>query len=156
MSGKTIAVYDALQDMHCTDVLNKGMDILDWYPLTQDYTTKEGGIWVDKNPANDIACTTPVHAIRMKDGRVWDAVNGWRKSPKPTLADDISFKPSTRRILAHLQARGSITVLEALAAYGTARIAPAIHDLREGGYSIETVKKADAGGHNYTRYVLAA
>jgi hypothetical protein len=58
--------------------------------------------------------------------------------------------------LAHLQARGSITVLEALAAYGTARIAPAIHDLREGGYSIETVKKADAGGHNYTRYVLAA
>jgi hypothetical protein len=75
---------------------------------------------------------------------------------KPTLADDISFKPSTRRILAHLKARGSITVLEALAAYGTARIAPAIHDLREGGYSIETVKKADAGGHNYTRYVLAA
>jgi hypothetical protein len=90
--------------------------------------------------------------------RVWDDAHMRLapKSSKPTLADDISFKPSTRRILAHLKARGSITVLEALAAYGTARIAPAIHDLREGGYSIETVKKADAGGHNYTRYVLAA
>lgn len=82
----------------------------------------------------------------------------WRfkLATKPTLADDLSFKPSTRRILAHLKKRGSISVLEALAAYGTARIAPAIHDLREGGYDIETVKKADAGGHQYSRYVLKA
>jgi hypothetical protein len=156
MIGKTMEAYDALQAMHRTDVLNKGVDIMDWFDLTQDYTKTEGGSWIDKNPATSISSTARVHAIRMKDGRVWDVVNGWRNPAKPTLADDISFKPSTRRILAHLKARGSITVLEALAAYGTARIAPAIHDLREGGYSIETVKKADAGGHNYTRYVLAA
>jgi hypothetical protein len=97
---------------------------------------------------------------KFRDGNTWyvkrDGKNIELIPSKPTLADDISFKPSTRRILAHLKARGSITVLEALAAYGTARIAPAIHDLREGGYNIETVKKADAGGHNYTRYVLAA
>jgi hypothetical protein len=73
---------------------------------------------------------------------------------KPTLADALTFKPSTRRVLAHLEKHGSITVLEALAAYGVTRIAPAIHDLREGGYDIETVSKKDGGGHNYTRYVL--
>jgi hypothetical protein len=75
---------------------------------------------------------------------------------KPTLADDISFKPSTRRVLAHLKSKGSISGMEAFAAYGTMRIAPAIHDLREGGYDIETVQKHDVPGHKYTRYVLKA
>jgi hypothetical protein len=82
----------------------------------------------------------------------------WRfkLAKRPTLATDISFKPSTRRVLAHLRKRGSISVLEALAAWGTARIAPAIHDLRAAGYVIDTVKKTDAGGHQYSRYVLKA
>lgn len=79
-----------------------------------------------------------------------------RVDHKPTLASDLAFKPSTRRILAHMRSKGSITVLEALASYGTARIAPAIYDLRNGGYDIETVAKKDPGGHNYTRYVLKA
>jgi hypothetical protein len=97
---------------------------------------------------------------KFRDANTWYVKNGGKNiehvPAKPTLADDISFKPSTRRVLAHIKSHGSITVLEALAAYGVTRIAPAIHDLREGGYDIETVSKTDAGGHKYTRYVLAA
>jgi hypothetical protein len=155
MIGKTMRVWDAPVAAYGTASISDYDAFGERMKGTAAYTRREGGDWIEDRPSR-INSNTQVHAIRMKDGRVWDVVNGWRKSSKPTLADDISFKPSTRRILAHLKARGSITVLEALAAYGTARIAPAIHDLREGGYSIETVKKADAGGHNYTRYVLAA
>ena len=75
-------------------------------------------------------------------------------SKPATLADDLSLKPATRRILAHLRRRGSITVMEALSAYGMPRIAPQIHDLREVGYDIETVKRKDGGGHQYVRYKM--
>jgi ABC-type Fe3+ transport system substrate-binding protein len=73
---------------------------------------------------------------------------------KPTLADELTLKPSTRTVLAHLKAKGSITVMEALAAYGMTRIAPQIFELREFGVGIDTISKKDAAGHKYTRYAM--
>lgn len=75
---------------------------------------------------------------------------------KPTLADELALKPSTRRVLAHMRKMGDITVLQAIAAYGTARIAPAVYDLRKVGFKVNTVSKVDAAGHKYTSYSLAA
>lgn len=76
------------------------------------------------------------------------------KAPRPTLATELSLKPFTKTILLHLRQRGSISPLEALAAYGSPRIAPQVHDLRRAGYMVETRLNKDAMGHRYTRYVL--
>lgn len=93
-------------------------------------------------------------AERSGDFKWYISFSEMRTVVKPTLADELTLKPSTKRVLTHMRRSGSITVLEALAAYGTARIAPAIHDLRKIGFDIETVSKKDAAGHEYTRYVL--
>ncbi len=78
------------------------------------------------------------------------------KAAKPTLVDEISLKPSTRTVLAHMKKTGSITVMEALAAYGMTRIAPQVFELREAGFEVATISKKDAAGHKYTRYQLQA
>lgn len=78
------------------------------------------------------------------------------KTTKPTLADTLQLKPSTRTILSHLEKRGTISPMEALTSYGNMRLAAAIHDLRKVGYDINTTMKHDEGGHSYARYSLAA
>jgi hypothetical protein len=78
------------------------------------------------------------------------------KKVKPTLADTINLAPGVRRILSHLEKRGSISPVEAHVSYGDMRLAARIHELREVGYDIKTTMKRDEGGHNYARYSLAA
>jgi hypothetical protein len=78
------------------------------------------------------------------------------KKVKPTLADTINLAPGTRRILGHLEKRGSISPVEAQVSYGDMRLAARIFELREVGYDIKTTMKRDEGGHNYARYSLAA
>lgn len=72
-----------------------------------------------------------------------------------SIAKEVSLKPFTKTVLSHLREFGSLTPLQALAAYGSARIAPQIFELREAGYSIVTKQERDGGGHRYSRYVLA-
>ena len=62
--------------------------------------------------------------------------------------------PLAQTILAHLRARGSISKMEALMAYGTSHLADAIYRLRKAGYEITSLYKKDGGGHAYTRYYL--
>jgi hypothetical protein len=71
----------------------------------------------------------------------------------PSFATEINLKPQTRQILRHLR-KESISPLEALTVYGISRLAPAIYDLRQAGYTIRSEHKRDAMGHNYTRYTL--
>lgn len=72
-----------------------------------------------------------------------------------SIATEVSLKPFTRTVLKHLREFGYLTPLQSLAAYGSARIAPQIFELREAGYSIATKQERDAAGHRYSRYVLA-
>lgn len=59
----------------------------------------------------------------------------------------------TETILAHLQAGGSITPIDALREYGCFRLAARIKDLREAGYDVETGWETD-GVKKWARYSL--
>ena len=59
-----------------------------------------------------------------------------------------------KRLLAHLEENGSITPGEALLVHGVFRLAARINELREMGYSIDTVMHVDATGKRYARYWL--
>ncbi len=65
-----------------------------------------------------------------------------------------SLHPFERTILKHLQARKSISPMEALTSYGTARLAPKILNLRKAGFEIVTKIMSDHPGHRYARYTL--
>lgn len=41
-------------------------------------TTKEGGLWQDFILFQRQTPNATVHAIKFSDGRIWDAVNGFR------------------------------------------------------------------------------
>lgn len=62
-------------------------------------------------------------------------------------------------VLMHLRKYGSITQEEAKAAYGCARLAPRINELRKKGYAIETEMVAGKRKHgrvtSYARYRLS-
>lgn len=62
--------------------------------------------------------------------------------------------PVARTILKHLKARGSISPVEAFANYGTLRLAPRIHELRQAGHGITTEVRKDEAKHSYARYSL--
>lgn len=64
--------------------------------------------------------------------------------------DDL--KPLGKKILSHLRRRTSISPLEAFSTYGTMRLAAQIFDLREAGFSINSVEKTAEDGQKYTRY----
>jgi hypothetical protein len=66
------------------------------------------------------------------------------------------LEPLPARILKHLRARKSISPMEALASYGTTRLAAAIFKLRRAGFDITTQINHDQAGHGYARYTLAA
>ena len=68
----------------------------------------------------------------------------------------LKLKPQARKVLNHLTKRKSISPLEALHVYGIYRLAACIHELRKTGIQINTVMKADASGHHYARYEVAA
>ncbi len=75
------------------------------------------------------------------------------KAPEPVVLKKL--QPLPARILKHLQTKKTISPIEALAAYGTTRLAAAIFQLRKAGYTINTEYKNDNVGHPYARYWLA-
>lgn len=72
----------------------------------------------------------------------------------PSIAQELRLKRQTRTILAHLKSYDSISPVEALVSHGISRLAPAIYELRQAGYSITTNMKRDAVGHHYARYII--
>ena len=68
----------------------------------------------------------------------------------------LKLKPQARKVLNHLTKRKSISPLEALHVYGIMRLAACIYELRQIGIQINTIMKADASGHHYARYEVAA
>lgn len=72
----------------------------------------------------------------------------------PSINTAVGLKPSTRKILAHIQRRGSISPLEAQVSYGIARLAPCVYDLRQVGYNVKTALRQDEAGHPYARYSI--
>lgn len=71
-----------------------------------------------------------------------------------SIARELRLKPLAKSVLRHLRNRGSISPMEALAAYGTLRLSAVIHDLRCAGYEITTEMHRDEVGHSYARYVM--
>lgn len=62
------------------------------------------------------------------------------------------------RILTHLQARGSITSMEAFEKYGTTRLSAVIYKLRKHGIAIDSNDESAKNRYGkivyYTRYTL--
>jgi Helix-turn-helix domain len=75
-------------------------------------------------------------------------------APKPSLATAVGLEPQTRRILNHLEKRGSISAMEAIAAYGCTRLAAQVFKLRKAGFDVLTDLREDEAGHRYARYSL--
>lgn len=81
------------------------------------------------------------------------AVTG--EASKPTLATAVGLEPQTRRILGHLEKKGTISPMEALVNYGCFRLAAQVFKLRRAGFDVKTTLHADENGHQYARYSLA-
>ncbi len=45
-------------------------------PKTVAVTSEEGGYWLP------LGAVSTVHSIKFSDGRIWDAINGWRPKPR--------------------------------------------------------------------------
>lgn len=82
--------------------------------------------------------------------------NGTKSTNELNIMKLLKLKPQSRKVLNHLTKRKSISPLEALHIYGIYRLAACIHELRKIGIQINTVMKADASGHHYARYEVAA
>lgn len=82
--------------------------------------------------------------------------NGTKGTNEMNIMKLLKLKPQARKVLNHLTKRKSISPLEALHVYGIYRLAASIHELRKIGIKINTVMKADASGHHYARYEVAA
>ncbi|UOF81040.1 helix-turn-helix domain [Caudoviricetes sp.] len=59
-----------------------------------------------------------------------------------------------QNILAHLEAQGSITAIEALELYGCFRLAARIKDLRDSGHQIETQDVTLGNGKTIAKYTI--
>lgn len=75
---------------------------------------------------------------------------------EPVVVRAPTLTPTDQLILKHLQKRGSISPVEAFAAYGRQIIATSIHRLRNMGHIIETELMRDEAGHRYARYTYSA
>lgn len=72
----------------------------------------------------------------------------------PGIATAIRLKPQAKKVLLHLEKRGTISNLEAWATYGITRLAACVYDLREVGIEIASDLRKDEAGKRYTRYSL--
>lgn len=72
-----------------------------------------------------------------------------------SLAATLKMYPQTRKVLAHLEQRGSISPLEAFGTYRITRLAARIKELRDVGFNIVTDMREDAAGTRYASYQLA-
>lgn len=70
-----------------------------------------------------------------------------------SIAIDLGLPPTTRKVLAHLERRGSISKLEFRSTYGFENLADCIYKLREVGYDILTQRRFDEAGKPYSRYL---
>ncbi len=71
-----------------------------------------------------------------------------------SLAQELNCTPQSRKVLAHLKKRGSITPMEALITYGITRLAARIHELRQAGFDIATQMKRDETKKPYATYLI--
>lgn len=97
------------------------------------------------------------------DGSVADAVgsvhadNGYIEllpPEAPSIAKDLKLTPQAKTILRHLNARKSISPMEALITYSISRLASCIHEIRKAGYEVLTSIKQDEQGHKYANYAF--
>jgi hypothetical protein len=78
-------------------------------------------------------------------------------TPKPKklgLSFALRLYPQTRKVLAHLEAYGTISPLEAFGVYRITRLAARIKEIRAAGVAVKTSMKTDATGTRYAEYVL--
>jgi hypothetical protein len=73
---------------------------------------------------------------------------------QPSIARTIELRPQTRKVLAHLEKRGSITPVEAMVTQGIFSLSSRISELKKAGYRIARELRKDEGGHRYARYSL--
>ena len=59
-----------------------------------------------------------------------------------------------KKILDHLQHKGSITPIQALTLYGSFRLGSIIHRLRQEGFDIRTDLVENQNGNPYAKYYL--
>lgn len=69
---------------------------------------------------------------------------------------ELRVTPQARKVLSHLERRGSISPMEAIITYGITRLAARVHELRNVGFPVTTTLKHDEVGKTYARYSLAA
>lgn len=62
--------------------------------------------------------------------------------------------PQARAVLAHLQAAGSVTGVEAQACLRVRHLPARIFELRKAGVEIDRAIKKDSTGQRYVRYLL--
>ena len=71
-----------------------------------------------------------------------------------SFAGDLSLRPQTRKVLAHLLQGKDLTPLKAMAVYHIRNIADCIMELRKNGYDISTERAVDEVGGRYVHYRL--
>lgn len=65
------------------------------------------------------------------------------------------IKTQHQKIIKHLQTTNGLTVREAMIEYSISSLTKRIHELRDMGYDIESVRKQHpVTGQRYTRYFL--
>jgi hypothetical protein len=72
-----------------------------------------------------------------------------------SIARALGLTPKARKVLTHLESRGSISHAEALITHGLPKVARQIWELRKAGMSIATDLRRDAAGTRYARYVFS-
>jgi hypothetical protein len=73
---------------------------------------------------------------------------------EPTLAQTVALRPQTRKVLSHLERRGTITPMEAQVTHAVFSLSSRIAELRKAGFPITKTLRKDEGGHRYARYTL--
>lgn len=110
--------------------------------------------------------TSRVEAVKVQKPKIARPTKVKPKVAKPakvkpvkvglaSLADAITLYPQTRKVLSHLERRGSISPLEAFGVYRITRLAARIKEIRNAGFKVETIMKTDPTGTKYAEYRLS-
>ena len=118
------------------------MWIFDLFSLTPTVQSTKAPQQPSLNGAQNMASNTQTKASSRKSGST-RLPKGGRPLP-----------PHAARVLKHLEHRGSISPMEALASYSNTRLAASVHVLRNNGYRIATNMRSDEAGHKYARYTF--